>query len=207
MTQSRSSSQHKLVQCALWNSWASAKFPISSGSSPHYCHLFILSETCSYSCEYSLPIPDAPSSFSLNIFVSFEAQLEAQKSSTSPCVSLQTSESLLIIPWRSSCPTHCHFLPEYSSHNFLVISKSLREDPCNNLTSQADDVLPSYDLILHINSATCSYGHAADIVIIGNCVPFMISISGTIHSHHYISALHLTVIICWAPGGTPICWP
>ena len=67
-----------------------------------------------------------PTSFSLNIFASFEAWLEARQSSTSPCVSLQTSESLLTIHWRFSCPTHCHFLPEYSSHNFSVISKSLK---------------------------------------------------------------------------------
>lgn len=87
-TQSHPSPQHKLF-CAFWNSWATAKFPMSSRFSPHYCSLFILSETYpSYSCEYSLPIPNVPPSFSLNILASLEAQREVQKLSTSPCVNL-----------------------------------------------------------------------------------------------------------------------
>lgn len=120
MIQCPSFSQHKLFHCTLWDSRASAKFPISSRSSPHYSHFFILSETCSVMtihCQFFL----LPKHFCF--FWSSARTPEVIYFSMAQSIDITVTSHH---SWRFSRLTHYHLLPEHFSHHFLVISKSLR---------------------------------------------------------------------------------
>ena len=134
---------------------SSAKFPVSSRSSPCYLHLFILNETCSsYSCEYSLPVPDAPP-FLLPKHSCF------LWSSAIGHPLLHVSKSIYrLYSHVSSFLESSHAWPTVNFSNstlliilgdFKIIGKIIAIN-----SPQALDVLFSSDLILRITPATCS---------------------------------------------------